>query len=89
VETLPPPIFSKIDSLCHQIGKKRITGFHLERTNVEMFVKYKYDEETDSETQHELLWNFGYITSPDSRRKDIVLGNKWIYDIWTEERPGR
>jgi hypothetical protein len=91
LETLPPPIFLKIDSLCHQIGQNRIYAFNLERgiIRIEMKLKYISDEETNAETYHLLRWNFSQRADKNSLEKDTALGNGWIYDIYIEEWKGR
>jgi hypothetical protein len=91
LETLPAPIYSKVDNICHQLGSNGISGFDLQRNKiiVNILVKNNNDEETLAETQHTLTWNWDHRTDENELEKDSVLGNGWIYYIQTDVWKGR
>lgn len=91
LETLPPFIYSKVDSICRKLGEGRIAGFDLQRNKiiVNITIKNNYDEETSCETQHTLTWNWDHRVDEGELDKDTVLGNGWIYYIQTKTRHGR
>jgi hypothetical protein len=91
IETLPAPIYSKVDNICHQLGSNGIVGFDLQRNKiiVNIIVKNNDDEETLAETQHALTWNWDHRTDESELEKDSVLGNGWIYYIQTDVWKGR
>jgi len=91
LETLPPFIYSKVDSICRKLGENRIAGFDLQRNKiiVNITIKNDYDEETSAETQHTLTWNWDHSVDKTELEKDTVLNNGWIYYVQTEAWQGR
>jgi hypothetical protein len=80
---LPPRISQKIDTILKIIGTDKIISFSMRKkhSNFAILLKDNYNEETDVEIKHTLVWHWSGLRYSVKFKKDTILADDWKYYI--------
>jgi hypothetical protein len=80
---LPPHVSQKIDTILKIIGLDKIVSFSMRKkhSNFAILLKDNYNEETDVEIKHTLVWHWPGLRYSVKFQKDTILTDDWRYYI--------